>query len=150
MTTGEKIKFYRKEKKFTQKLLGELCGIAEPTIRKYESGRANPKWETVEKIASALGIPTSYILDMKSSDDINIESFLQKYSDASMYTKLKGLSDFLDISMPVIISKCMFQGLEVMKAQLAGREPKLIFNEVNDLISNERSAVNAEEDELHQ
>jgi len=56
MTTGQRIKKIRKEKGLTQKALGELCGIAEPTIRQYESGRLNPKIETVEKIAVALGV----------------------------------------------------------------------------------------------
>lgn len=56
MTVGENIKNIRKEKGFTQKKLSELCGIAEPTIRKYESGDLNPKIETIEKIASALGV----------------------------------------------------------------------------------------------
>ena len=52
MTTGQRIKTIRKEKGLTQKALGELCGIAEPTIRQYESGRLNPKFETIEKIAT--------------------------------------------------------------------------------------------------
>jgi transcriptional regulator with XRE-family HTH domain len=56
MTVSENIKRIRKERGLTQKKLGELCGIAEPNIRKYENGKQNPKLETVEKIASALGV----------------------------------------------------------------------------------------------
>lgn len=56
MTVSENIKRIRKERGLTQKRLGELCGIAEPNIRKYENGKQNPKLETVEKIASALGV----------------------------------------------------------------------------------------------
>ncbi|MEY8331390.1 helix-turn-helix transcriptional regulator [Lachnospiraceae bacterium 48-33] len=56
MTVGEKIKKYRKEKGLTQKKLGELCGINEANIRKYELGKANPKIETIEKIANALNV----------------------------------------------------------------------------------------------
>lgn len=56
MTIGENIKRIRKEKNLTQKKLGEMCGIAEPTIRKYESNKLNPKIETIDKIASALGV----------------------------------------------------------------------------------------------
>lgn len=56
MTVGKNIKRIRKEKGLTQKKLGELCGIAEPTIRKYESDKLNPKIETVDKIASALRV----------------------------------------------------------------------------------------------
>lgn len=56
MTTGEKIKSARLAAGFTQRKLSELTGIAEPTIRKYESNRLNPKLETLIKIAEPLGV----------------------------------------------------------------------------------------------
>lgn len=59
MTTGEAIRSIRKSKGMTQKRLGELAGIAEPTIRSYESGRLNPKIETLKKIAAALEVEVS-------------------------------------------------------------------------------------------
>lgn len=55
MTIGDNIRKLRKEKKLTQKQLGELCGMYESQIRKYELGKANPKLDTIRKIASALG-----------------------------------------------------------------------------------------------
>ncbi|MCU6762173.1 transcriptional repressor DicA [uncultured Roseburia sp.] len=54
--TGDMIRKYRKEKGLTQKKLGELCGIADSNIRKYESGAQNPKLETLDKIANAFNI----------------------------------------------------------------------------------------------
>ena len=64
------IKKYRQERNLTQKQLGELCGIAEPTIRRYELGKLKPKYETVQKIAAALKVdvyelydePTTYVM----------------------------------------------------------------------------------------
>jgi len=56
MTTAEKIRAARKNAGLTQKQLGDLCGIAEPTIRKYELGKLNPKKETLEKIAKPLNV----------------------------------------------------------------------------------------------
>lgn len=56
MTVGENIKKFRKEKGFTQKKLGEKCGIAESNIRKYENNKQNPKKETIQKIADALNV----------------------------------------------------------------------------------------------
>lgn len=61
MTIGERIKKIRLEKGLTQKQLAEKCGLFDSTIRKYESGRQNPKIETVEKIANALGISISQL-----------------------------------------------------------------------------------------
>lgn len=56
MTVGQNIRAIRKERGLTQNQLGELCGIKEANIRKYELGKANPKIETIEKIAKALGV----------------------------------------------------------------------------------------------
>ena len=53
LTTGEKIKKTRIQKEFTQKQLAEKCGMYESQIRKYESGKINPKIETLQKIATA-------------------------------------------------------------------------------------------------
>lgn len=61
MTVGENIKRIRKEKGLTQKKLGELCGIAESNIRKYENGKQNPKVDTLKKIAKALECQVSDI-----------------------------------------------------------------------------------------
>ena len=43
------IRRIRKKRGLTQKQLGELCGIDEANIRKYENGKQNPKIETIEK-----------------------------------------------------------------------------------------------------
>lgn len=63
MNVGEQIKYYRKQKGYTQKQLGELCGMADSAIRRYEAGRANPKIETLAKIANALDLTVEDFLD---------------------------------------------------------------------------------------
>lgn len=80
MTVGENIKRIRKEKGLTQKQLGELCGMNEANVRKYELGKANPKIETVDRIASALGVR---IIDI-------MEQFtMGEYKNTSEYQKLE-------------------------------------------------------------
>ncbi len=44
MTIGENIKRIRKEKGLTQKQLGSLCQMADSAIRRYELGKARPKY----------------------------------------------------------------------------------------------------------
>lgn len=58
MGIGENIKRIRKEKGYTQKRLGELSGVNEAQIRRYELEKqnSNPKMETLQKIASALEV----------------------------------------------------------------------------------------------
>ena len=63
MTTGERIRSIRQSRGLTQKQLGELSGIAEPTIRRYELGKLNPKYETLKKIASALDVTAPFLID---------------------------------------------------------------------------------------
>lgn len=75
MTTGEKIREARLRAGFTQKRLSELTGIAEPTLRKYESNRLNPKKETLEKIASPLGI---HYLSLYDDDLADLAPFFKE------------------------------------------------------------------------
>lgn len=63
MTIGENIRKIRKKSKLTQKQLGELCGINEANIRKYELGKANPKYETLKKIANALNVTPLILIE---------------------------------------------------------------------------------------
>lgn len=63
MTIGEKIKKFRLEKEMTQKELGEKSGLADSAIRRYELGGANPKFETIIKIAKALDVDFLELLD---------------------------------------------------------------------------------------
>ena len=68
-TIGERIRELRNERGLTQKELGERAGIAEPTIRRYELGKLNPKFETVQKIASGLNVPASCVYGLDAEKD---------------------------------------------------------------------------------
>lgn len=57
---GELIRFRRKELKLTQEELGNLAGLNRLTISEYERGRVSyPRFETLELLADALGVPAS-------------------------------------------------------------------------------------------
>lgn len=60
---GNQIKHFREKRGMTQKELGEKCGIDAANIRKYESGKQNPKLSTLSKIADALGVTTLELTD---------------------------------------------------------------------------------------
>ena len=116
---GDKIKELRLRNGLTQKSLGEKCGIAEPTIRKYELGKLNPKVETVKKIADALNVPVSEIMDWSKfdeqyphlADEVKlIESVENEYGEGSgelldLFSKLnakgkgKALDSLSDLTM---------------------------------------------------
>ena len=73
MNIGEKIQFYRKANKLTQKQLSALSGISEISIRKYEAGDRFPKTEQLQKIASVLEIGGNELLDIKL-DRVKVET----------------------------------------------------------------------------
>lgn len=84
MPTGAKIKEIRKRKGLTQKQLGDLCGIADANIRKYENGKQNPKMETLQKIADALGVP---LLEFIDDDLVDAAIWLDGDSEEELITK---------------------------------------------------------------
>lgn len=63
MATGDKIKIFRKQQSVTQKQLSEATGLAEITIRQYEANKYIPKIENLRKIAAALGVKLSDLLE---------------------------------------------------------------------------------------
>ncbi len=77
--TGDMIRKYRTEKGLTQKKLGELCSIADSAIRRYEAGNANPKLETLQKIADALDIPVNRLLAGKLITKDELKEKLSEY-----------------------------------------------------------------------
>lgn len=65
MTVGEKIRTIRKEKGLTQKELGDKLGkISQQQIGQWETGKANPKKETLQKIAKALEVDIAVLMDI--------------------------------------------------------------------------------------
>lgn len=62
---GDKIKQIRKQAGLTQKELAEQLGTTQQNLAQYESGKRNPKIETIEKIANALDVPVSYLIGNK-------------------------------------------------------------------------------------
>lgn len=74
-TIGARIREARKIKGLTQKELGEKAGIAEPTIRRYELGKLNPKMETIQKIAAALGVSWLDLMPREALNANTIEDF---------------------------------------------------------------------------
>lgn len=61
MSIGSRIKSLRIKNNLTQKQLGELCGMADSAIRRYESDRGNPTDKTLRRIAEALNVSTAYL-----------------------------------------------------------------------------------------
>lgn len=68
---GNKIKELRKEKGLTLKRLGELLNLGESTMSMYESGKRNPDYETLRKIAEIFECSTDYLLGLSGSKGLD-------------------------------------------------------------------------------
>ena len=77
MPTGERIKKIRLEKGITQKQLAELLNTSQQNLAQYESGKRNPKIETLQKIADALDMPLIFLVE----DDL-LDAAILPYEDS--------------------------------------------------------------------
>lgn len=66
---GQRIKHLRKERKWTQEMLGAKLGVKKAAVQKYESGRVvNLKQETIKKLADIFEVPATTFLDCEDWD----------------------------------------------------------------------------------
>ncbi len=74
MGLSENLKTIRKKRKISQRTLAAESGISYSMVSKLESGeQKNPSLETLEKIAEALNVTTSQLMDgMNIYDQFNI------------------------------------------------------------------------------
>ena len=70
MTTGERIRKYRKAAHLTQKELAKKVNLAEITIRQYEGNLYEPKQEAAKRIASVLGVSISDLMGWDEEIDV--------------------------------------------------------------------------------
>lgn len=88
MSVGDNIRRFRKEKGWTQAELAELLHVSQQMIGQFENSKKPPKLDTVEKIASALGV-TAF-------DLMGIEYFDLKNPDAGrQYAEYDGFQKYL-------------------------------------------------------
>ena len=65
---GWKIKMFRKLRGLTQSQLAEKSGVATISIRQYETGKRQPRIEQLQKIADALDVLITQLVDFTETD----------------------------------------------------------------------------------
>lgn len=65
MTTGQRIKLARRNAGLTQKELGQKLGITYQTLAQWENDLRKPKFDTLKRIADALGVPVGELLGLE-------------------------------------------------------------------------------------
>lgn len=62
MTTGQLIKAARRKAGMTQEELGKKIGVSGSSMAQWENDLRNPKLDTLQRIASALGVPVQDLI----------------------------------------------------------------------------------------
>lgn len=117
MNTGDRIKFYRKEKKLNQTELANKSGISRNALSNYELNKRKPTIEVLKKIADALEINIAYLIEDNirneiidrlkndSSSDSVISLLEERFSKIGNYDRQFATyfyEKFLDIFKPMV------------------------------------------------
>ena len=87
MNISEKIKKCRNRLNLSQIELAKLSGVTSPAISQFESGIRKPSFESLPKLADALGVTTDYLVGIKRK---NFDDIL---SDPKIAPMFKGFTD---------------------------------------------------------
>ena len=58
---GDRIKELRKKNRYTQKEIGEMCGVSDISVYKWETDRTEPNIDTLCKLADIFGVSLDYL-----------------------------------------------------------------------------------------
>lgn len=76
---GQRIRFYRKQKKISQEKLSEMSDLHPTYIGQIERGEKNPSIESIYKISQALKIPLAVLLEKIDEYDIPSDDYSLYY-----------------------------------------------------------------------
>ena len=83
---GDNVKKLRTAKKMSQEQLADIFGITKAGISYWETGRSEPNFATVQKLADFFGVTTSDLLG-EADDEIFINAALE-YERVTLYSAL--------------------------------------------------------------
>lgn len=73
MKIGERIRNFRQKKKFTLRELSQATGLSISFLSDIENGRRLPSLENLSKIAKALDVSISYLIEKDKDSNISQE-----------------------------------------------------------------------------
>ena len=78
---GALIRSLRKERRITQKKLGEMLNVTEGTISKYEANTMTPPFETLRSIASIFNVSMDTLCGMKHSETLSTHGLTKSQAE---------------------------------------------------------------------
>ena len=71
---GDRIKELRKKNRYTQKEIGEMCGVSDISVYKWETDRTEPNIDTLCKLADIFGVSLDYLLGRTTELERNLDA----------------------------------------------------------------------------
>ncbi len=109
---GQRIQYFRKQRKFTQKQLAEKIDRTQHAVSYYEKGLNAPSQDVLFAIANALDVPIDDFFperDFKISNDVTASSENLSNEDIEFLTKLTAYVE----TLPVEEKEKLFHGIDV-------------------------------------
>ena len=78
---GALIRSLRKERKITQKKLGEMLNVTEGAISKYEANTMTPPFETLRSIASIFNVSMDTLCGMKHQGTLSTHGLTEAQTE---------------------------------------------------------------------
>lgn len=99
-----KLKELRERAGYSQYSFAEAFGVAQSTVGGWESGKREPKFETMQKIADFFGVSVDYLLgrDTKKSTEIQIPESSQNEDTQSNSIKVFTTDEMRKISLSIV------------------------------------------------
>lgn len=146
LETGNIIRTLRVGAGLTQKQLGDLCGMADSAIRRYESGSGNPTEKTLQRIANALNVPVEALLSKKTEtqhyadlDDMYYKGVI-KWSEDQLFSAEESAAIKMHFAELLLRYKQMVEG--IVNCKINNSE---LFDSKEILLRNENAPLSAQE-----
>ncbi|AZV54772.1 XRE family transcriptional regulator [Bacillus pumilus] len=119
MTLGERLKFVRAQKKWSQEYAAEKIGISKAVLSNYERNYRDPDTNTLKKISEIYDVSTDFLLgrdeDEDNSDPVLSAAFKEAIEELkdedTLLLKKKGT---IDAETATLIKKALKNGIRLV------------------------------------
>lgn len=99
-----KFKELRLKNKYTQDYMAKYLNVSRTAYRRYESGEAEPTYETLKRLARFYNVSIDFLLDYKVTD-LTVKSLADEMKTLNREQLLEILEDFLKTLLDLVIEK---------------------------------------------
>ncbi|MEG1141972.1 MAG: helix-turn-helix transcriptional regulator [Clostridia bacterium] len=107
MTVGERLKYLRELKEYTQKDVANALGLESAAISKYEYGLREPNMDSLKKLATLFEVSTDYLLGL-TPDMFRGENEMVQFKIEPVVEKFNSLKD--DFNVKSIVTNDIYLG----------------------------------------